>query len=64
MVLKNLPVGIKIAVHHLWCLVLLFAKGLNYMPGGLKVSWLLIANMIPFVNTSNFFKWKNIYNKD
>ena len=31
------------------------------MPRGLKVSRLLIANMIPFVNISNFFKWKIIY---
>ena len=31
------------------------------MPRGLKVSHLLLANMIPFVNISNFFKWKNVY---
>jgi hypothetical protein len=31
------------------------------MPRGLKMSRPLIANMIPFVNISNFFKWKNIY---
>jgi hypothetical protein len=36
-------------------------KGLNQMPRGLKVSHPLIANMIPFVNISNFLKWKNIY---
>ena len=31
------------------------------MPQGLKVSRPLIANMILFVNMSNFFKWKNNY---
>jgi hypothetical protein len=31
------------------------------MPRGLKVARLLITNMIPFVNISNFFKWKNVY---
>jgi hypothetical protein len=29
---------------------------LNYMPKGLKVLCSLIANMIPFVNISNFFR--------
>jgi hypothetical protein len=31
------------------------------MPRSLKVSCPLIANMIPFVNISKFFKWTNIY---
>ena len=31
------------------------------MPRGLKVSRPLIANMISFINISNFFQWKNIY---
>ena len=31
-----------------------FAKGLKEMPRGLKVSHVLIANIIPFVNKSNF----------
>ena len=31
------------------------------MPRGLKMSQPLIANMIPSVNTSNFFRRKNIY---
>jgi hypothetical protein len=39
----------------------LFAKGLNKMPWGFKVSRMPIANMIAFVNIYNFFKWKNIY---
>ena len=30
------------------------------MPRGLKVSRRLIPNMIPVVNISSFFKWKNI----
>ena len=30
------------------------------MPKGLKVSRLLIAILIPLVNISNFFKWKNL----
>ena len=47
----------------LWYLVsrTLFAKSLIYMSRGLKVSRPLITNMIPFVNISNFYKWKNIY---
>jgi hypothetical protein len=39
----------------------IFAKGLNYMLRGLKLSRALIANMIPFVNISNFFKCKKKY---
>ena len=31
------------------------------MPRGLKVSYLLTANLISFVNMSNFLKWKLIY---
>jgi hypothetical protein len=31
------------------------------MPRGLKVSRPLIVNMIPFVNISDFLKWKNTY---
>ena len=31
------------------------------MPRGFKASRSLIANMIPFVNIGNFFKWKIIY---
>ena len=31
------------------------------MPRGLKVSRMLIVNVISFVNISNFFKGKNIY---
>ena len=31
------------------------------MPRGLKVSYPLIVNMVPFVNIYNFFKWKNVY---
>ena len=42
----------------------LFAKGLNYMPRGLKVSRLLIINMIPFVNISNFFKREKYLHND
>jgi hypothetical protein len=34
----------------------LFTTGLNYMPRGFKVSRLIIANMIPFINISNFFE--------
>ena len=33
----------------------------NVMPRGLQVSRPLIANMIPFVNISNFLKWITIY---
>ena len=31
------------------------------MPNYLKVARLLIANMITFVNMSNFFKWKILH---
>ena len=50
-------------LHCFWYLVscTLLAKGLNYISRGLKVSRSLIANMIPFVNISHFFKRKNIY---
>ena len=34
------------------------------MPKGLKVSRPLIANMIPFVNISNFFKWNKYLHYD
>ena len=39
----------------------LFVKGLYHVPGGLKVSRTPIANMILFVNASNFLKWKLSY---
>jgi hypothetical protein len=39
----------------------LVAKGLTYMPRGLKMSIPQIANMILFINISDFFKVKNIY---
>ena len=50
-------------LHHLWCVVshTLFAKGLNYMPRGLKSSRPLIINMILFVNISNILSVKTIY---
>ena len=50
-------------LHRLWYLVshALFAKGLHEMPRSLKVSHPLIVDTIPFVNISNFFKWKVIY---
>ena len=52
-----------IGLHNLWYLVshTLFAKGLNEMSRGLKVSRLLIADMIQFVYISNFLKWENIF---
>ena len=52
--------NIVLPLRRLWYLVsrTLFAKGLKQMPRGLKVSRPLIANMILFVNISNFFKWK------
>ena len=54
------------SLHRLWYLVsrTLFAKGLNRMPRGLKVSRPLIANMIPFITISNFFKWKKYLHYD
>ena len=36
-------------------------KGLHSMSTGLKVSFPLIANMVLFVDISNFSKWKFIY---
>jgi hypothetical protein len=39
-----------------------FVKGLDYMPRSLRVSCLLIINMILFVNKSHFLKVKIIYN--
>ena len=33
----------------------LFAKGLNWMPRDLEVSPVFIANMVPFVNLSDYF---------
>ena len=39
----------------------LFAKGLNYMPRGLKVSHPLLANMILFFNSSNFLSEKYLH---
>ena len=50
----------KSTIYDISCHVHYFAKGLNQMPRDLKVSHPL-ANMISFVNISNFFKWKNIY---
>jgi hypothetical protein len=49
-------------LHCLWYLVscTLFAKDLNWAPKGLKVSRLLIADMILFVTISNFLKCQNI----
>ena len=35
-----------------------FVKGLDYMLRSLKMSCLLVINMILFVNMSHFFKWK------
>ena len=43
-------------LHCLWYLVpcTIFAKGLKWMPRGLRVSHLLVANMILFVNKATF----------
>ena len=53
-------------MEHLQCLrylesCTLFAEGLNQMHEGLKVSQLLIANMILFVNFSNYINQKLIH---
>ena len=50
-------------LHRLWYLLsrTLFVKGINEVPRGLKVSHLPIANMILFINISNYLKWPFIY---
>ena len=47
-------------VHRLWYSIscILYAKGLSYMPRGLKVSHLLIANELFIINISNFLSKK------
>jgi hypothetical protein len=60
--LYGLPTS-SLPPHNLGYLVprTLFAKGLNWMPGGFKVSNLLIDEMILFATISNLLKWKFIH---
>ena len=58
-IVVNSEIGVKDSkLHHLWYLVsrTIHAKNLNYMPRDLKVSYMMIANMIPFINIGNILK--------
>jgi hypothetical protein len=50
--------NIRVKLHHVWYLVsrTLFAKEINCMSRGSKVSYMLIAKFALFVNINNYFK--------